>query len=60
MEEYLIQFWALIGLSILCGALGIVYAMLHVPSVYPLLSLLLMSVALIWMLANDMGRSSKT
>jgi len=57
MEEYLIQFWALIGLSILCGALGIVHALAHMPSVYPLLSLLLMFIAFIQMLDNAGGRS---
>ena len=57
MEEYLMQFWALIGLSALCGTLGIVHAIMHMPSYYPVLSLLLMFIALIWMLDNAGGRS---
>lgn len=46
------KFWALIGISVACGILGIFYALYGMLSVYPILSLLLMLVAIIWMLDN--------
>jgi uncharacterized membrane protein len=52
MESYLMKFWALIGISVACGILGIFYALYGMLSVYPILSLLLMLVAIIWMLDN--------
>jgi CHASE2 domain-containing sensor protein len=59
MEDYLIKFWALICLSVLCGALGISYALMKQFSVYPTLSLLLTFVAIIRLLANYKGRRDK-